>query len=53
VEQELAKTGANTALGRVATIDEFAKPCVFLASPAAGYITGAVLMVDGGQSRAI
>jgi 3-oxoacyl-[acyl-carrier protein] reductase len=53
VEQELAKTGANTALGRVATIEEFAKPCVFLASPAAGYITGAVLMVDGGQSRAI
>ncbi len=53
VQEELAKTGANTALGRVATIDEFAKPCVFLASPAAGYITGAVLMVDGGQSRAI
>ncbi len=53
VEEELAKTGANTALGRVATIEEFAKPCVFLASPAAGFITGAVLMVDGGQSRAI
>ncbi len=53
VQEELAKTGANTALGRVATIEEFAKPCVFLASPAAGYITGAVLMVDGGQSRAI
>lgn len=53
VQEELAKTGANTALGRVATIEEFAKPCVFLASPAAGFITGAVLMVDGGQSRAI
>lgn len=53
VQEELAKTGANTAMGRVATIEEFAKPCVFLASPAAGYITGAVLMVDGGQSRAI
>ena len=53
VEEELAKTGANTALGRVATIEEFAKPCVFLASPAAGFITGAILMVDGGQSRAI
>lgn len=53
VQEELAKTGVNTALGRVATIEEFAKPCVFLASPAAGYITGAVLMVDGGQSRAI
>jgi 3-oxoacyl-[acyl-carrier protein] reductase len=53
VEAELARTGANTALGRVATVEEFAKPCVFLASPAAGYITGAVLIVDGGQSRSI
>jgi 3-oxoacyl-[acyl-carrier protein] reductase len=53
VEAELARTGANTALGRVATVEEFARPCVFLASPAAGYITGAVLIVDGGQSRAI
>lgn len=53
VEAELAKTGANTALGRVATVEEFAQPCVFLASPAAGYITGTILLVDGGQSRAI
>lgn len=53
VEAELAKTGAQTALGRVATPEEFAKPCVFLASPAAGYITGAALIVDGGQSRSI
>jgi 3-oxoacyl-[acyl-carrier protein] reductase len=53
VAAELAKTGAQTALGRVATLEEFAKPCVFLASPAAGFITGAVLIVDGGQSRSI
>lgn len=53
VEAELAKSGANTALGRIATLEEFARPCVFLASPAAGYITGAALIVDGGQSRAL
>lgn len=53
VEAELARSGANTALGRVATIEEFARPCVFLASPAASYITGAALIVDGGQSRAL
>lgn len=53
IDAELAKTGAQTALGRVATPEEFAKPCVFLASPAAGYITGAALIVDGGQSRSI
>lgn len=53
VEAELARVGGHTALGRVASVEEFARPCVFLASPAASYITGAALMVDGGQSRAL
>ncbi len=53
VEAELAKTGNNTGLGRVATVEEFAKPCVFLASPVARYITGTALVVDGGQSRSL
>jgi len=53
VEAELARSGANTALGRVASVEEFARPCVFLASPAASYITGTALIVDGGQSRAL
>lgn len=35
-------------LGRVATPEEVAAAVVFLASPLAGYITGAVLPVDGG-----
>lgn len=53
VELELSRTGSNTALGRVGTVEEFAKPCVFLASPIARYITGTAFMVDGGQSRAL
>jgi NAD(P)-dependent dehydrogenase (short-subunit alcohol dehydrogenase family) len=39
-----------TPLGRRATVDEIAAPFVFLASPAASYVTGAILPVDGGYT---
>lgn len=39
---------ARSALGRWASADEIAGPIVFLASDAAGYVTGSVLTVDGG-----
>jgi 3-oxoacyl-[acyl-carrier protein] reductase len=47
-EKRLAELTAAVPLGRVATADEIAGTVLFLASPDAAYITGAVIPVDGG-----
>jgi NAD(P)-dependent dehydrogenase (short-subunit alcohol dehydrogenase family) len=43
---------AKSPLGRVGTVDEAAWPILFLLSDAAGFITGHVLLVDGGRLAA-
>lgn len=48
VEEEMAKQIAEIPLGRIAQPQEFANAAVFLVSPAASYITGVMLNVDGG-----
>ncbi len=49
VAEEFAK---QIPLGRVADVPELSDVITFLATPAAGYINGAVIPVDGGRSAA-
>jgi 3-oxoacyl-[acyl-carrier protein] reductase len=51
VEYETAKQAAESSFGRMATPQEFANAAVFLLSPAASYITGVMLTVDGGMYK--
>lgn len=44
---------ATIPLGRIGEPDEFGRTVAFLASPAASYITGSVVTVDGGATRAL
>ncbi|MCC6801920.1 MAG: SDR family oxidoreductase [Anaerolineae bacterium] len=52
VEQERERAAADIPLGRYGTPKEFANAAVFLCSPAAGFINGVALPVDGGRIRA-
>jgi len=51
VEEEFTRQAADTPLGRMAEPEEFGKTAAFLLSPAASYITGVMLTVDGGAYK--
>jgi 3-oxoacyl-[acyl-carrier protein] reductase len=51
VEEEAARITAAIPLGRMGRPEEFAAVAAFLVSPAASYVTGVSLLVDGGMYR--
>jgi 3-oxoacyl-[acyl-carrier protein] reductase len=51
VEEEIARQAQESPLGRVGAPEEFARAAAFLVSPAASYITGVMLTVDGGMFK--
>jgi 3-oxoacyl-[acyl-carrier protein] reductase len=51
VEEETRKQSELSPLGRMGQPEEFANAAAFLVSPAASYITGVMLNVDGGMYK--
>ena len=50
LETARSDIGASHPIGRMATAEEIARIMVFLASPESSYMTGAVVMADGGYT---
>lgn len=53
VDQILAEDAAAIPMGRLGQPQEFANVVVFIASPAASYVTGTTLQVDGGNVKSL
>jgi len=51
LDQEIQKQAKDSALGRMGNPEEFANAAAFLVSPAASYITGVMLTIDGGMYK--
>ena len=50
VEEALSRATRNVPLGRLAQPEEIANVVLFLTSPCASYVTGAIVTMDGGAS---
>ena len=53
IEDEIQSQNKQSPLGRMAKPEEFGKAAAFLLSPAASYITGVMLSVDGGTYKGL
>ncbi len=53
VEEERALIVKDIPMGRMARPEEFARVAAFLVSPAAGFVNGVMLLVDGGSYRGL
>lgn len=53
IEEEIQKQSQESVFGRMAKPEEFARAAVFLVSPAASYLTGVMLPVDGGMYKGV
>ena len=50
-EELVARAGATTAVGRIGEPDDIAAACHYLLSDAAAFVSGAILVVDGGPTE--
>jgi 3-oxoacyl-[acyl-carrier protein] reductase len=53
IDSALAAVAERIPLGRVGRLEEFGALASFLASDKAGYVTGTVMVADGGNSRGL
>ena len=53
IEEEIRRVASDIPLRRMADPDEFARAACFLVSPAASYINGVMLQVDGGLIKGL